>query len=209
MTSALVVQTSVSRDLRIGGGGQLRVRVFRSKHTHFEKCEPPNLVRMLSTESTYSKSSSSSNLKVPNVTNISPSQDYSNTDDLTSSSSDMTPVFKLFAVLQAVADLFAGFDNTCELSAVLGILANASCFNAAIQRNAKDVRSELRNKWGHCNFDHWTDVHFAYCFQVMEVMLRCLGLPNEDKQVDDLRDWESKGWLYVMYARRCSVLLAS
>ncbi|XP_068688329.1 uncharacterized protein [Montipora foliosa] len=95
---------------------------------------------------------------------------------------------------------FTGFDNTCELSAVLGILANASCFNAAIQRNAKDVRSELRNKWGHCNFDHWTDVHFTYCFQVMEVMLRCLGLPkaDEDKQVDDLRDWETKGFTLCM-----------
>ena len=82
---------------------------------------------------------------------------------------------------------------------MLGILANASCFKAAIQANAKDVRTKVRNKWGHCNFDHWTDVQFALCFQVMEVMLRCLGLPkaDEDKQVEYLRDWETKGWLLV------------
>ena len=93
--------------------------------------------------------------------------------------------------------LFAGFDNTCELSAVLGILANASCFKAAIQANAKDVRSKVRNEWGHCNFDHWTGVDFVSCFQVMETMLRSLGLPkaDEDKQVGSLRDWESKGGL--------------
>ena len=91
--------------------------------------------------------------------------------------------------------LFAGFDNTCDLSAVLGILANASCFKAPIQAIAKDVRSKVRNEWGHCNFDHWTDVEFSYCFQVMEGMLRSLGLPkaDEDKQVDNLKDWETKG----------------
>ena len=61
---------------------------------------------------------------------------------------------------------FPGFDNTCDLSAVLGILANAACFSPDIQRNAKDVRSKVRNEWGHCNFDHWTDVNFAMCFQV-------------------------------------------
>ena len=37
--------------------------------------------------------------------------------------------------------LFAGFDNTCDLSAVLGILANSSVFHARVQTNAKDVRS--------------------------------------------------------------------
>ncbi|XP_068689388.1 uncharacterized protein [Montipora foliosa] len=95
---------------------------------------------------------------------------------------------------------FTGYDNTCELSAVLGILANASCFKAAIQANAKDVRSKVRNEWGHCNFDRWTDVHFASCFQVMETMLRSLGLTkaDEDKQVGSLRDWESKGLTLCM-----------
>lgn len=91
--------------------------------------------------------------------------------------------------------MFAGFDNTCDLSAVLGILANSSVFHTRIQRNAKDVRSKVRNEWGHCNFDHWTDVEFANCFQLMETMVRSLGLPkpDEDKQLDDLDNWETKG----------------
>ena len=91
--------------------------------------------------------------------------------------------------------LFAGFNNTCDLSAVLGILANSSIFHAHVQTNAKDVRSKVRNEWGHCNFDHWTDIEFINCFQIMETMVRSLGLPkpDEDKQLDDLRDWETKG----------------
>ena len=91
--------------------------------------------------------------------------------------------------------LFAGFDNTYDLSAVLGILANSLVFYAHVQKNAKDVRSKVRNKWGHCNFDHWTDIEFTNCFQIMETMVRSLGLPkpDEDKQLDDLHDWETKG----------------
>ena len=90
---------------------------------------------------------------------------------------------------------FAGFDNTCDLSAVLGILANAACFDTAIQGNAKDVRSKVRNEWGHCNFDHWKNATFVMCFQVMETMIRSLRLAkaDEEKHVDYLKDWQTKG----------------
>ena len=90
---------------------------------------------------------------------------------------------------------FAGFDNTCDLSAVLGILERASVFHTRIQTNAKDVRSKVRNEWGHCNFDHWTDMEFQNSFQLMETMVRSLGLPkpDEDKELDELDDWEKNG----------------
>ncbi|XP_067018532.1 uncharacterized protein [Acropora muricata] len=95
---------------------------------------------------------------------------------------------------------FTGFDNTCDLSAVLGILANATCFDTAIQGNAKDVRSKVRNEWGHCNFKHWTDVNFAMCFQVMETMIRSLRLPKaeEEKHIGYLQDWQTKGLTMCM-----------
>ena len=91
--------------------------------------------------------------------------------------------------------LFSGFDNTCDLSAVLGILANASVFHGGIQTSAKDVRSTVRNEWGHCNFDHWTDLEFKKCFQLMETLVRSLALPKpkEDDELDKLKDWETKG----------------
>ena len=90
---------------------------------------------------------------------------------------------------------FVGFDNTCDLSAVLGILERASVFHNHVQTNAKDMRSNVRNEWGHCNFDHWTDLEFLHCFQVMETIVRSLGLPKADEQktLDEIRDWEKKG----------------
>ena len=90
----------------------------------------------------------------------------------------------------------AGFNNTCDLSAVLGILANVPCFSAAIQQNAKDVRSKVRNEWGHCNFDHWTHDNFKKCFAVIKTMVCSLRLAKaeEEKQIIDcLKDWENKG----------------
>ena len=80
---------------------------------------------------------------------------------------------------------------------MLGILASAACFSPDIQRNAKNVRSTVRNEWGHCNFNHWTDVNFLMSFQVMETMIRSLTLAkaDEEKHVDYLQDWQIKGWL--------------
>ena len=94
--------------------------------------------------------------------------------------------------------VFVVFDNTCDLSAVLGILERASVFHNRVQTNAKDVRSKVRNEWGHCNFDHWTELEFQNSFQLMETMVRSLGLPkaDEDKQLDELQDWETKGTYY-------------
>ena len=78
---------------------------------------------------------------------------------------------------------------------MLGILSNACVFDARIQTNAKDVRAKVRNEWGHCNFDHWTEPEFQTCFQLMETLIRSLRLPkaDEDKELDDLHDWETKG----------------
>ena len=79
---------------------------------------------------------------------------------------------------------------------MLGILANASVFPAPVQTNAKNVRCKVRNEWGHCNFVHWIKPTVNQCFQLMETTIRSLGLPNADeaKYVDDLKDWEKKGW---------------
>ena len=79
---------------------------------------------------------------------------------------------------------------------MLGILERASIFVAsAISPYAKDVRSKVRNEWGHCNFDHWTDPEFKNCFVLLENLLRSLKLPSADeaKVLDDLRDWKKRG----------------
>lgn len=77
---------------------------------------------------------------------------------------------------------FSGFDNTCDLSAVLGILANASVFQPLVQDNAKKVRSQVSNEWGHCNFDHWSDLEFNDCFDLMEALVTSLKLKTADEK---------------------------
>ena len=57
------------------------------------------------------------------------------------------------------------------------------------------MRSKVRNEWGHCNFDHWTDPEFKNCLVLLENLLRSLKLPSADeaKVLDDLRDWKKRG----------------
>ena len=78
---------------------------------------------------------------------------------------------------------------------MLGILERASVFHTRIQTNAKAVRSKVRNEWGHCNFDHWTEREFENSFHLMETMVRSLGLSeaDEDKQLGELHHWETTG----------------
>ena len=75
------------------------------------------------------------------------------------------------------------------------MLANSSVFHTRIQANARNVRSKVRNEWGHCNFDHWNDVEFKNSFQFMKTLIRSLGLPvaDQDKLLDELQEWETKG----------------
>ena len=75
------------------------------------------------------------------------------------------------------------------------MLANSSVFHTRIQKNAKDVRSKVRNEWGHCNFDHWNEPDFNSRFQLMKTLIRSLGLlvADEKKVLDELQEWETKG----------------
>ena len=83
---------------------------------------------------------------------------------------------------------------------MFGILANASVFETALQDNAKKVRSQVRNEWGHCNFDHWGEVEYSNCFKLMTTLVSSLKLPTEDEKKIclNLQEWESNG-KYVIF----------
>lgn len=91
-----------------------------------------------------------------------------------------------------------GFDDTCDMSAVLGILSSASVFSPDVQRLAKDVRSDVRNPWGHCNFQEWTDTKLTSCFKLMKDLVQALNLPADDEKriTEELGEWETKGKLF-------------
>ncbi|XP_078692227.1 uncharacterized protein LOC144922377 [Branchiostoma floridae x Branchiostoma belcheri] len=88
-----------------------------------------------------------------------------------------------------------GFDDSCDMSALLGLLCNVADFSQDVRNAASQVRSEVRNKWAHCDLSDWTQVHFLRCFQLMEMLVTSLKLPSsaEQKCVQDLWDWEQRG----------------
>ena len=108
--------------------------------------------------------------------------------------------------LQTFMAKFSAFDESCDTSAVLGLLCAVPNFNAAIQATAQDVRATVRNEWAHCNFADWNEFRFLDAFQKMEALVRSLGLPKNDTDgiVDELNDWMGKG---TYYFERCFLLL--
>ena len=101
--------------------------------------------------------------------------------------------------LQTFMAKFSAFDESCDASAVLGLLCVVPNFNAVIQAKAQDVRATVRNEWAHCNFADWNEFRYLDVFQKMDELVRSLGLPKNDTDgiVDQLNDWMGKGryWL--------------
>ena len=97
--------------------------------------------------------------------------------------------------LQTFRAKFSAFDESCDTSAVLGLLCEMPNTSSGIQVNARDVRAKVRNEWAHCNFADWDEPKFSAAFQKMEALVRSLGLPKNDTDgiVDELNDWKVKG----------------
>jgi hypothetical protein len=106
---------------------------------------------------------------------------------------------------------FTAFDQTMDMSAVLAIMCEAGPFvtsGAAV--DAKTVRSNVRNKWAHCNFSDWTKPEFMDAFRDMHFLVKKMNLPPADEQAlcDDLDSWKDKGSLYPLkYIILCNMLI--
>ena len=97
--------------------------------------------------------------------------------------------------LQTHMAKFSSFDESCDPSATLGLLCEVPSLNPIIRGNARDVRTDVRNEWGHCNFAVWDEPKFLVCFQKMETLIRSLGLSKKhtDELVSEMNDWNTKG----------------
>ncbi|XP_077863500.1 uncharacterized protein LOC144347248 [Saccoglossus kowalevskii] len=99
---------------------------------------------------------------------------------------------KLF--LQTHMAKFTALDDTCDSSALLGLICNVSCFSPTLKTAAQQVR-DVRNKWAHCNFTVWDGLLYSTCFSNMETLIRAMYLSTSDESeaLGNLQDWESKG----------------
>ena len=91
---------------------------------------------------------------------------------------------------------FTAFDESIDTSAMLSILCGAPNFVFyGVDTIAMDVRSEVRNEWGHCKFAMWTETYYNKCFQLMENLIKILNLPvaSETKVLEDFKEWKKRG----------------
>jgi hypothetical protein len=107
---------------------------------------------------------------------------------------DPLSLAKLF--VQPFMAKFTAFDQTMDMSAVLAIMCEADPFvtsGAAVE--AKTVRSNIRNKWAHCNFSDWTKPAFMDAFRDMHSLVKKLNLSPADEKTlcDNLDSWRDKG----------------
>ncbi|CAC5410070.1 unnamed protein product [Mytilus coruscus] len=89
---------------------------------------------------------------------------------------------------------FTAFDDSCDSSALLGIIVNICTFPSDVQCDAKQIRSNIRNSWAHCDFSEWSSTKYANSFQLMEQLVKHLRLNNreENKILGELNKWENK-----------------
>ncbi|CAC5387258.1 unnamed protein product [Mytilus coruscus] len=100
---------------------------------------------------------------------------------------------KLF--LQTHMAHYTGFDETCDSSALLGLIINIDKFSPVVKSDADDVRRNLRNPWAHCDFTKWDAVKYSNAFSLMEKLVLDLSLSsNEEHQIiGKLKKWEMNG----------------
>ena len=91
---------------------------------------------------------------------------------------------------------FTGFDHTMDTSAVLSVMCEAQPFIArGADVFAKKVRSNVRNKWAHCDFSQWTELVFQTALNDIESLIKTVGLIKDEEQIslDDIDNWRKNG----------------
>ncbi|CAG2193034.1 unnamed protein product [Mytilus edulis] len=90
---------------------------------------------------------------------------------------------------------YTAFDESCDSSALLGMIVNIDIFPVNVQRDAKDARSVIRNPWAHCNFTEWNAMNYTFSLQKIEDFIYLLNLngPDENQFIGELNKWRTNG----------------
>ncbi|XP_028414268.1 uncharacterized protein LOC114537435 [Dendronephthya gigantea] len=107
---------------------------------------------------------------------------------------DALSLAKLF--VKPFMAMFTGFDDTMDMSAILAVMCEAKPFTlSGAAADAKKMRSDIRNKWAHCNFSDWTKAMFNAAIHDMESLLKKMNMSVADEKslCDDLKNWQHKG----------------
>ncbi|XP_076088649.1 uncharacterized protein LOC143059071 [Mytilus galloprovincialis] len=90
---------------------------------------------------------------------------------------------------------FTAFDDSCDSSALLGIIINIDRFPKDVQHDAGQIRYTIRNPWAHCDFSEWDAVKYADSFQLMGQLVQhlCLSNREEHRILGELNKWATNG----------------
>ncbi|VDI72551.1 Hypothetical predicted protein [Mytilus galloprovincialis] len=90
---------------------------------------------------------------------------------------------------------FTAFDDSCDSSALIGIIVNIDRFLPVVQFDANKIRIDIRNPWAHCKFTEWTTKKYADSFKLMKQLITDLKLSNteENRILGELNRWETNG----------------
>ena len=159
---------------------------------------PPTNIH-LQTFTSHSKTLTPSTLRL-NYANINNNASKGSPNNYDYSVRDELSLAKLF--VKPFMASFRGFDETLDSSAALSILCGSPNFVlCGIDIFATDVRSEVRNEWGHCKFAIWTETYYNRCFQLMEDLIKHLTyyfpVFSEGEVLEDLKQWKNRGMILL------------
>ncbi|XP_063432909.1 ankyrin repeat and KH domain-containing protein 1-like [Mytilus trossulus] len=90
---------------------------------------------------------------------------------------------------------YQDIDDSCDMSALLGIIINIDKFPVSVRTHSEKVRSSIRNPWAHCDFSEWDNGRFSTTFRELESLINSLTIKVSKKGtiLDELRKWETNG----------------
>ncbi|CAG2219072.1 unnamed protein product [Mytilus edulis] len=103
------------------------------------------------------------------------------------------------SILLSHIALYTGFDETCDSSALLGLILNIAKFDPVIKADADNVRKYIRNPWAHCDFTEWDAVKFSNSFQLMTKLTKDLKLSTNEENliIDEMEKWLLHGQRFL------------
>ncbi|XP_063412598.1 uncharacterized protein LOC134695304 [Mytilus trossulus] len=97
--------------------------------------------------------------------------------------------------LQTHMAYFTAFDDSCDSSALLGIIVNIDKFPVDVRSDAQKIRSDIRNPWAHCQFRKWTAIKYSDTFKLMRKLIKHLSLSSKEEHriLGKLKRWAKVG----------------
>ncbi|XP_052081034.1 uncharacterized protein LOC127718989 isoform X2 [Mytilus californianus] len=120
--------------------------------------------------------------------------DYQKYDYKVTSHVDLSKLF-----LQPHMVHYSGIDESCDTSALLGMVINISTFSTTVRTDAKKMRVDIRNPWAHCDFREWTRRKYTDSFKLMSQLVKDLDLSNEEEKriLSQLNTWATNGLIFL------------